>query len=287
MSVLLSVVIPSQHIEARQQSLVTACLQQSLSSEKFEIILVVPNQGRHSEALLIERASIKVVKIPENNVSNARNQGILCAQGKYLLLLDDDVLPPDTRYFENVLRLAETFKIPFIVGGAYLNPEKISPVAATANTLANLWIQSGLKGTSYSDFATEARFLPGGALLASRSIFSRTLFPISIPWGGEDAVFIKHVQETGNKTFYSPVMDVIHAGNSSLIKFIRRAWFSGRAQTLFGVSTEAKSVKISLFKDKISLRLFSQFHLLFLHFVILIMAKQFYKIQRYNPNNKK
>lgn len=287
MSILLSVVIPSQHIGVRQKDLVNSCLQQSLSTEKFEVILAVPNDSQSLENFINKEPTVKVVRIPENNVSNARNQGVLAATGSYILLIDDDVLLPDVRYFENILKLAETFKIPFIVGGAYLNPSNINKVAATANTLANLWIQSGLRGTRHSDFATEARFLPGGALLASRNIFAQTLFPVNIPWGGEDSVFIKHVQDSGNRTFYSPVMDVIHVGHSSLGKFVRRAWFSGRAQALFGVATEARSVKFSLLKEKMSLQIFTQLHLLFLHFAVLILAKLFYRIQGHSQDNRK
>ncbi|HEY1080013.1 MAG TPA: glycosyltransferase, partial [Bdellovibrio sp.] len=265
---------------------IKSCLQQSLPSEKFEVILVVPKDSLNSEISLDSHSSVKILSIPANNVSNARNQGILASAGRYILLIDDDVLFPDVRYFENILRLAETFKISFIVGGSYLNPPNISLVAATGNTMANLWIQSGLKATVHSDFATEARFLPGGALLASKSIFTNTLFPTDIPWGGEDSVFIKRVQECGGRTFYSPVMDVLHLGSSSLRKFILRAWFSGRAQALFGVSTEARSVKISLLKEKVSLKLFSQLHLMLLHFAVLITAKLFYKIQKYIQGNK-
>lgn len=130
MSIQLSVVIPSVKIEVRQQELICACLQQSLSNEVFEIILVVSGAAPPLITPPNNSLSVKVIKIPENNVSRARNQGALSSSGRYILFIDDDILLPDEHYFENVLALAKTLNSPFVVGGTYLNPSDVNRVTA-------------------------------------------------------------------------------------------------------------------------------------------------------------
>ena len=285
MSIRLSIVIPAVERGFRQQKLVHSCFQQSLSSKEFEVILVVPENSASLNFSISDENSFKILTIPENNVSLARNTGIAAAAGDYVLLLDDDVVLTADNYFADILKLSGGFSSSsFIMGGSYLSSDDAPLVTATANSLTKLWIHSGLRTAGA---ISEARFLPGGVLFAPIGIFRTVSFPNEVPWGGEDSVFIKSAQDLGIKTYYTSVMDIVHLGSHSLQKFIRRAWFSGRAQGAFAVPTESMGRKFSVLGNLGLLNLLTQAHLLSLHFFVLMTAKLFYKAQRYIPVNNK
>lgn len=99
----LSIIVPIYNVEKYLPKCVDSLLNQDLSSEDYEIILVddgSPDRcGEICDEYAVRYPNIKVVHRENGGLSAARNSGIDVAQGKYVQFVDsDDYLEP------NVLR---------------------------------------------------------------------------------------------------------------------------------------------------------------------------------------
>lgn len=100
MNLKLSVVVPIYQVEQYLPRCVDSLLNQDLSSDEYEIILVDDGSPDRCGEICDEYAScyanIKVVHRENGGLSAARNSGIDVAQGKYIQFVDsDDYLEPN------------------------------------------------------------------------------------------------------------------------------------------------------------------------------------------------
>ena len=100
MQLILSIVVPIYKVEKYLHKCVDSLLQQDLSPEEYEIILVddgSPDRcGEICEEYAARYANVKVVHRENGGLSAARNSGMEAAKGKYVQFVDsDDYLEPN------------------------------------------------------------------------------------------------------------------------------------------------------------------------------------------------
>lgn len=96
---LLSVIVPVYNVEKYLRKCVDSLLEQDLSPEEYEIILVDDGSTDHGGEICDEYATghsnVRVIHQQNGGLSVARNTGIEIAQGKYVQFVDsDDYLEP-------------------------------------------------------------------------------------------------------------------------------------------------------------------------------------------------
>jgi glycosyltransferase involved in cell wall biosynthesis len=282
---ILSIVIPALKFTKSLEALLHSCWNQKLSRDDFEIVIISPDiRGfpetfRHSKNLILR-------EIVSKNVSAARNLGVEISQGKYVLLLDDDVLLRDLCHL--ALLLEKTLlglPTSSFAGGGYLDTPSGGSVAMVSNKIANLWIRAGLVGAPLPGNFQEANFLLGGNLFATKILFQEVPFAEEITWGGEDSVFSLAARTKGRTLLYSDQLSVIHQTEPSWKKFFRRSWLSGQASIQWCVPSLSLGAKIKFLSRS---EYFPKSHLLpplVLHFLILEFSKAYYKIRAGSQSN--
>ena len=96
----LSIIVPIYNVESYLAKCVDSLLQQDLSPEEYEIILIDDGSPDHCGEICNNYANahpnIKVIHRENGGLSAARNSGIDVAQGKYIQFVDsDDFLEPN------------------------------------------------------------------------------------------------------------------------------------------------------------------------------------------------
>lgn len=100
MGLKLSIIVPIYKVEEYLSKCVDSLLNQDLSSEEYEIILIDDGSPDHCgqicEEYAVAHPNIKVVHRKNGGLSAARNSGIEVAQGQYVQFVDpDDYLEPN------------------------------------------------------------------------------------------------------------------------------------------------------------------------------------------------
>lgn len=95
---LISIIVPVHNVEKYIKDCLISILKQTYHN--FEVILVVNNSSDSSEDICRQFASrdarFKVICLESGGISIARNEGISCAQGKYIAFIDsDDMVHPN------------------------------------------------------------------------------------------------------------------------------------------------------------------------------------------------
>ena len=91
---ILSLIIPIYNVEKYLEKCINSCVNQNISSEEYEIILV--NDGSPDNSLSIAKSfaeiyhNILILDQQNGGVSNARNNGLRNAHGKYIWFIDSD-----------------------------------------------------------------------------------------------------------------------------------------------------------------------------------------------------
>ena len=96
----LSIIVPVYNVEAFLNKCVDSLLDQDLSREDYEIVLVddgsTDSSGALCDTLAAEHGNIRVIHQRNRGLSGARNAGIPVASGDYVLFVDaDDFLCPN------------------------------------------------------------------------------------------------------------------------------------------------------------------------------------------------
>lgn len=96
----LSIIVPVYNVEAFLKKCVDSLLDQDLSREDYEIVLVddgsTDSSGALCDTLAAEHGNIRVIHQRNRGLSGARNAGIPVASGTYVLFVDsDDFLCPN------------------------------------------------------------------------------------------------------------------------------------------------------------------------------------------------
>lgn len=178
--------------------------------------------------------------LPENcGVANGRNEGIRCASGKYVMLLDNDTIPTDKAIAGLVQYLEENDDVGLVA------PRLVSP---DGETQASFKAYPGLKeklcnvlgrkqeGIAVPDVDIEPFYVIGACQVFRRELIDRVgVLDGHIFFGPEDADFCMRIRESGMRVVYTPAITIIHDWQRSSARrpFSRLAWLHAKALLYF------------------------------------------------------
>lgn len=108
MNELISIVVPVYNVEKYLDACIRSILEQTY--QNIEIILVddgaTDRSGQMCDCYAQQDQRIKIIHKENGGLSDARNKGVSCASGNYLMFIDsDDVVSPDlVKYLYDLLR---------------------------------------------------------------------------------------------------------------------------------------------------------------------------------------
>ncbi|MEE8141782.1 MAG: glycosyltransferase family 2 protein, partial [Planctomycetota bacterium] len=142
-----SIVIPTCGRRSSLRATIQSCLHQTLSPERYEIIVVANPPNRAIQELLKElrqtlpgAPGLRYVPCKQTGAGVARNSGLRAANGKILYLLDDDCQLVARDHLERVLCFHEKQPELTGVGGICVSPEGASWACRYYNALLELWL---------------------------------------------------------------------------------------------------------------------------------------------------
>lgn len=117
----LSVIIPMYNVEQYLEKCIDSVYNQGLEEEEFEVILVDDESPDNSlgvaTILTKDKKNVTIISQKNKGLGGARNTGILCAAGRYVLFLDsDDWYLPNV--FQNILNIAFENQLDILEFGA-------------------------------------------------------------------------------------------------------------------------------------------------------------------------
>jgi glycosyltransferase involved in cell wall biosynthesis len=222
--VVLSVVIPVFNEERFIGDCLRSLEQQSIGSDKFEVIVVDNGSADRTLQTVAEfggRLHLQVLPGRIGNISSLRNQGASVAVGSFLAFLDADCFPNSTWLGDamKLLRLGDGG----VIGAFYTIPE-------ASGWVAKAWYRDmpTLKHGSIS-------YVPSGNLFVSRNLFLRLGGFDGTIQTSEDFEFCQRVKSAGYSVQGFPKLSVVHAGTpQTCAEFYRKQrWHGNGVRTAF------------------------------------------------------
>jgi GT2 family glycosyltransferase len=204
---------------------INECLQ-ALSKVRYPDfeVLVVDDGSTDNTAAIAAQYDVKLIRTPNQGLSQARNVGWQAANGEIVAYIDDDAYPdPDWLGY-----LAETFrKADYAgVGGPNIPPREDGFIAAC---VANA--PGGPAHVLLTD--TDAEHIPGCNMAFLRSALEAVGgFDVQFRTAGDDVDICWRLQERGWKLGFSPSAVVWHHRRNLLRTFWRQQRGYGKAEAL-------------------------------------------------------
>ena len=92
----LSIIVPIYNVEKYVRTCIESIYRQGLDENRFELIIVNDGTEDHSMEMIAniiqQHSNIIVIEQENQGLSVARNRGIECARGEFLLMVDSDDL---------------------------------------------------------------------------------------------------------------------------------------------------------------------------------------------------
>ena len=192
------------------KDIIQDCLDSILSSDTtYQVeIIVVDNQSQDNSIELLEQyqSSITLLKNTDNRgFSKANNQGIKCARGQYVWLLNNDtVLFKDT-----IQKLLDYYEKNPEIGALMPKLLNKDQTLQYPGGILGSWKYRGQKPTSVS-FISGAAFLTTAKVLESVGGLDENYF-----FYNEDLDLSKEILKKSKKLIYYPGAQIIHLGGAS------------------------------------------------------------------------
>lgn len=145
---LASIVLPTYNRRARLGSVLDALARQTVAPDAFEVVVVNDGSADDTAAFLdAYRAKFRLRPIHQANSgpATARNTGIMAAEGKYVVFLDDDVVPVET-FLAAHLRAHQSDDMLVVLGPLSSLPYYRQPWVAWEQAKLELQYQAMLRG---------------------------------------------------------------------------------------------------------------------------------------------
>jgi glycosyltransferase involved in cell wall biosynthesis len=237
-----SIIIATYNRPDRLVQCLESFLRLDYPAGKWELIVV--NDGGESSFDqmrddLRQQLPLQLMTVPHRGPATARNAGALCAQGKYLVFVDDDcVIEPDwLKCYEEGFQETSADAL----GGQTINPYPDNIPAATWQSYLDF-----LRTKCFIDEHGNTLLLPSNNLAYRFAIFE-TLggFDESFPTaaGEDDELGLRLVNQGYCQKFY-PKAKVAHYHRSSYWGYIRQQFRYGRGAYYFGQVTHRKGIPI-------------------------------------------
>lgn len=275
-NILVSVIIPTFNRSSVLDKCMQAILNQTLSPDHYEVIIVDDCSTDDTESKCIQYSGSNTNVVYIRNVTNqgsatTRNNGILAAKGRLLLFLDNDLIVASD-FIQQHLRCHELHHFDRIV---VLSDITYAP-EFLQETNYGRFIQSRAIGyRKKSDMAgLELTNLPGNYFAGGGSSCSREhvvqigMFNTSLKkYGCEDELFGFHFVQNGGRIVFEPAAKLIHYDRNIGPEFWKRKYiemgryslheiyeseqayfFSSNYRYLTGPDLKADTIKVFIMK---------------------------------------
>lgn len=233
----LSIIVPTSQGRI-PWSLLHSIKEQSLDSNKYEIILVF--NKKNPPANVVPWSNVRFLFSPFRGVNHARNLGIVHALGSVLLFLDDDCILQNTRHLETLLELHNQHPQQKSIGGPYTLSKKSSAAARAYHWNRTRWLKTHSLGQWHS------QVLLGGNASYKSEIFKAGLrFSPGITYGGSETPLNVEIYHKYGPHLFLEDMAVEHASRLSVMSFLKKAYLQGK-----GWAFQQKFHSDAIAKDK-------------------------------------
>jgi GT2 family glycosyltransferase len=216
-----SVVVVSWNGEAFLESCLHALTSQTLSADRYEVIVVDNGSTDQSVKLVRQRfPAIKVIEAGQNlGYAGGANLGWLHASGRVLALLNQDTVP--RRDWLSALVTALDDPTVGIAGSKILDPDGRTLQHAGAHLdwplVEGLHYGRGELDAGQYNKAQEVEFVTGAALAARKAVLERVGFMDEgfFPGYFEDADLCLRIRKAGYRVLFIPQATVLHQESAS------------------------------------------------------------------------
>lgn len=202
-----SIIIPAYNEESYLPNTLTFLKKSMAEIDERGEIIVVDNNSTDKTSSVAKKYGTKVVREEINQISRARNRGVLNAQGKQLIFLDADTVIT-TQLLKNSLEILKCDSV--IGGGSTIRfDSKIPPLAAIT---VYLW----------NHFSTFMKYPAGCFLFCKRDIYEKAGGFNEKIYASEEIWFARKLKTLGRPLKKSLV---ILNGNPAITSARKFRWF--------------------------------------------------------------
>lgn len=230
----ISLIIPVFNRPDELDELLASAVAQTGSVPPFEMVIVEDGSTLRAQEVTeryADRLTIQYIEVPNGGPAKARNIGAAKARGKYLLILDSDVVLP-TDFLHHVQESIASYPCD-AWGGPDAAGKGFSVIQrAIGYTMTSFLTTGGIRGGKRS----LEKFKPRSFNLGCRVDVYRALGGFSEDMRfGEDIDFSLRLSEAGYTTRLYPDCAVFHKRRVSLKSFFKQVHNSGRARIDLGL----------------------------------------------------
>jgi len=235
-NLLISIIVSTYNGESYINNCLTSLVNQTLSKDKYEVIVVNNNSTDNTEEIckkhIAKYDNFKFFNENEQGLSCARNRGIKEANGEYIAFIDDDA-KADSKWCENILIAFITISPkPVVVGGKILPYYNVKPPSWFSDELE---IRSW--GNNQKFLKEKDGFFSGSNMAFQKSILNQ-YDGFKPEYGingdkfgvGEETDLIRRISIKHPHLFYSPDLIVYHLVKEKNMKIsgrLKRAYSAG------------------------------------------------------------
>ena len=214
-----SLIIPAYNAEKTIASCLEAALNQSLSSENYEII-VIDDGSIDNTPEIVKNYPVRLIRQKNKGPAAARNKGASEAQGDILIFTDSDC-EPDFNFIENIILPIEQEDYITGVQGSYKTKQK-EFMARFAQIEIEIRYKRMAKN-SYIDF------IGTYAAAYKKDVFQKyggfdTGFPLA---AGEDIDLSYRLYQENHKMIFAPEAFVYHHHPAKLMFYLKSKFYRG------------------------------------------------------------
>lgn len=219
----ITVLIPTTGLKQNALiSLLRDIVQQEFSKADYEVLVVLNGVSPFQTDIFPDK-NFKFFKIENRSANEARFFGMQKAIGEIILMLDDDVRLPDSKYFCKVLRAHRDASESLAIGGFYKSAKDASMLDRAYNLDTRLSLLASRRGRYSVD-------LVGGCVSYKRNkLIGFNVWPhTKLAYGASETEFHHRLFQAGALLKLDASLSVIHKPEMSLQSYCRKAYLQGK-----------------------------------------------------------
>lgn len=258
----ISVIVPTRNRAALLDRTINSLLSQSLSKEKFEVLVVDNGSTDDTKAVCNKYAALlnlKYIYAPKPGLHEGRHAGFKAASSDYLTFCDDDI-EAFPSWLETIVNVFNTNKAVALVGGKnYPKYESAPP-----DWIIQEWTRGNeygkiLSALSILDFGEEIKEISPGYVFGCNFSIRKSVLqqcegfhPDGMPFelirfrGDGETYVSKYIHDSGMKALYHPGASVYHFVSSDRMTeayFKKRYYIQGVSDAYTFLRNQTNEVK--------------------------------------------